>query len=76
MGTQTVCLVFFLFFISLSSSFFGYSRQYRHLKYLVQKSLSFVCTGGHNIYPPKRACAWNAKFPPAYMKVVDVRTDD
>ena len=49
MGTQTVCLVFF--FISLSSSFFGYSSKYRHLKYLVEKSLGFVCTGGHNIYP-------------------------
>ena len=49
MGTQTVCLVFF--FIFLSSSFFGYLRQYRHLKYLVEKSLGFVCTGCHNIYP-------------------------
>ena len=49
MGTQTVCLIFFCIF--LSSSFFGYLRQYRHLKYLVEKSLGFVCTGCHNIYP-------------------------
>ena len=52
MGTQTVCLVFFFcFFISLFISFFGYSRQYRHLQYLVEKRLGFVCTGYHNIYP-------------------------
>ena len=52
MGTQTVCLVFFVFFfISLFSSFFGYSRQYRYLRYLVEKRLGFVCTGCHNIYP-------------------------
>ena len=44
------CL-FSFFFIFLSSSFFGYLRQYRHLKYLVEKSLGFVCTGCHNIYP-------------------------
>ena len=41
MGTQSVCLVFF-FYMSLFISFFGYSRQYRHLKYLVEKSLLFV----------------------------------
>ena len=52
MGTQTVCLVFyFYFFIFLFISFFGYSRQYRHLKSLIEKSLGFVCTGCHNIYP-------------------------
>ena len=50
MGTQTVCLVCF-FFISLFSSFFGYSRQHRYLRYLVEKRLGFVCTGCHNIYP-------------------------
>ena len=45
MGTQSVCLFFYYyyyFFISLFISFFGYSRQYRHLKYLVEKSLLFV----------------------------------
>ena len=48
MGTQTVCLFFFIF---LFISFFGYSRHYRHLKSLIEKSLGFVCTGCHNIYP-------------------------
>ena len=42
---------FCFFFISLFSSFFGYSRQYRYLRYLVEKRLGFVCTGCHNIYP-------------------------
>ena len=37
-----VFVQFFFFYMSLFISFFGYSRQYRHLKYLVEKSLLFV----------------------------------
>ena len=51
-GNSDCLFSFFVFFsLSLFSSFFGYSRQYGHLKYLVEKSLGFVCTGCHNIYP-------------------------